>query len=198
MCVRSRSRVCVFLACCKPASWRWRGRRVIFEACNHLVRTTGSVARNGRGSSKKQPERTCGETINREREDLRGKQHGCVQRWAWSCPARQSRAVQCHSQQVRLSLSVCHFLFLYFYLLYSYFRGLGQTFGLPQSFFRGDSISTIVSITIVALCLFSCALQQAHTHLCHFLRFWLLFTCNSPSCLSLQSIVCCVLVIFIC
>jgi hypothetical protein len=51
-CVRSRSRVCVFLACCKHASWRWRGRRGIFEACNHLVRTTGSVARNGRGSSK--------------------------------------------------------------------------------------------------------------------------------------------------
>jgi hypothetical protein len=82
-------------------------------------------------------------------------------------PAPQDKAALSNvtrNKCVSLSLSLCHFLFLCFYLLYSYFRGLGQTFdGLPQSFFRGDSISTIVSITIVALCFFSCALQQA----CH-------------------------------
>jgi hypothetical protein len=59
-----------------------------------------------------------------------------------------------------LSLSVPFLvpLFLSLVLLFPRVRANG----LPQSFFRGDSISTIVSITIIALCFLSRALQQAH------------------------------------
>jgi hypothetical protein len=82
-------------------------------------------------------------------------------------PAPQDKAALSNvtrNKCVSLSLSLSvPFLVPRFLSLVLLFPRLGQTFdGLRQSIFRGDSISTIVSITIVALCFFSCAFQQAH------------------------------------